>query len=365
VKRFLFTLLIVVLGVSICLPARAIYGVKMSDLHRTPVPTNPVRVWGHVMSEIPLRISDGGGEIEVTGVTAKPGDLLVLDGNWDGSKLSVIGAPRAFVGPACIEMVYIAPGSFLMGNNGSEPNPNLNELPRHSVTLSAYWIGRYEVTHGQYRQFMEAGGYSHSSFWSTDGWTWKTNASRVQPTYWSASQNWGPTPGPFTLTDNHPVCGVTYYEAEAFCKWAGGRLPTEAQWEKAARWSPVAGRANVYPWGDSWDPAKCNCSGDTLYPGYQVAAVGSYPAGAGCYGCMDMAGNVREWCRDWYSTDYYSQTPAGGWVDPTGPSGGGLSYRSIRGGSYMTGDDSNRCAYRWELREPTEAFACDGFRFAR
>ena len=132
------------------------------------------------------------------------------------------------------EMIYIPAGSFLMGNSGVGDDATYsfsNELPQHSVTLSAYYIGKYEVTRGEYREFMDAGGYTTQSYWSAAGWSWK--GSRTQPDYWSASQDWGT--GTFTQTDNHPVVGVCYYEAEAFCNWAGGHLPTEAQWERAAR----------------------------------------------------------------------------------------------------------------------------------
>jgi len=131
------------------------------------------------------------------------------------------------------QMVYIPAGSFLMGNNGAEPYSYCGELPQHSVYLSGYWIGKYEVTRGEYQQFMNAGGYSNPAYWSSAGWSWK--GSRTQPYYWAEQQDWGT--GTFTQTSNHPVVGVSYYEAEAFCNWAGGHLPTEAQWEKAARWT--------------------------------------------------------------------------------------------------------------------------------
>lgn len=132
------------------------------------------------------------------------------------------------------EMIYIPAGSFLMGNSGNEPNIYDRELPQHSVYLPGYWIGKYEVTRGEYAQFMNAGGYSTPSYWSSDGWIWKTSYGISAPLYWPAEVCWY-YPCPFTQTDSHPVVGVSYYEAEAFCNWAGGHLPTEAQWEKAAR----------------------------------------------------------------------------------------------------------------------------------
>jgi iron(II)-dependent oxidoreductase len=259
------------------------------------------------------------------------------------------------------KMINIPAGSFLMGNNGYEYGfEDDGEHPQHWVTLSAYSIGKYEVTRGEYRQFMNAGGYTNSAYWSTDGWSWKVSSNRTEPRYWAARQNWYESPPqPFTQTDNHPVVGMTYYEAEAFCNWAGGHLPTEAQWEKAARWD---GHPRVYPWGDNWDQEKCNNWDDSLYPRYQTAPVGSYPAGASPYGCQDMAGNVYEWCKDWYDNSYYSSSPSN---DPPGPSSGSL--RVLRGGVWHTVYDfpyACRSANRMYCG-PGEPWGYLGFRLAR
>ncbi len=252
-----------------------------------------------------------------------------------------IGVAQAQENPC--EMVYIPAGSFLMGNNGSESYSNPNELPQHVVYLTDYYIGKYEVTRGEYRQFMEADGYSNPDYWSNEGWQWKESNKRSEPDCWAATQTWvsGYT---CTQTDNHPVVGVTYYEAEAFCNWVGGRLPTEAEWEKAARWTGSS--PNVYPWGNVWDVEKCNNKEDTNpagggYQRYQTAPVGSYPDGASPYGCHDMAGNVWEWCKDWYSDSYYSVSPSS---DPQGPTNGAL--RVGRGGSWSTFDNDTRCSRR-------------------
>ncbi|HUV04068.1 MAG TPA: formylglycine-generating enzyme family protein [Armatimonadota bacterium] len=263
------------------------------------------------------------------------------------------------------ELVHIAAGSFLMGNSGAGDDgkhPSREELPQHSVQLPDYWIGKYEATRGEYRKFIEAGGYSRSAFWSSDGWKWKEAEKGTQPDHWAAQENWGS--GTFTQTDKHPVVGVTYYEAEAFCNWAGGRLPTEAQWEKAARWT--GSRANVYPWGDVWDKEKCNNSRDSLCPGRQTAPVGSYPAGVSSYGCCDMAGNVWEWCKDWHNWESYTQTPPEGWVDPQGPTTG--SYRLLRGGSwYSNNSNYARCASRSYcfFLTPENSWNDAGFRIVR
>ena len=261
-----------------------------------------------------------------------------------------------------IEMIYIPAGSFLMGNNGNEPDCWPDELPQHSVHLSGYWISKYEVSRGEYQQFMDAGGYMTNAYWSYDGWAWKTANGRTQPNYWAEWQYWSTPPGLFRQTPSHPAAGVTYYEAEAFCNWAGGHLPTEAQCEKAARWTGI--HPNVYPWGDTWDPEKCNYFYDSLYPGYQTAPVGSYPSGASPYGCQDMAGNVWEWCMDWYDENYYSQTPPGGWSDPQGPSSG--SDRVLRGGSWYNSQVTCcRCAFRTSYAPNSTFWGSFGFRLAR
>jgi iron(II)-dependent oxidoreductase len=150
----------------------------------------------------------------------------------------------------------------------------------------------------------------------------------------------------FIQTDQHPVVGVTYYEAEAYCKWAGGRLPTEAEWEKAARWDEKRQRSCVWPWGDVWDPEKCNNPDDhnPAGGGYRVnqsAPVGSYAAGASSYGCLDMVGNAWEWVAS------PSKSHPG---NPT-PYNDGDAYRLVKGGCWDDGPSSSgRCSYRtWYL----------------
>ena len=255
------------------------------------------------------------------------------------------------------EMVNIPAGSFLMGNSGIGSDAAYgysDEFPQHSVTLSGYYIGKYLVTRGEYRAFINAGGYNNQSYWSTAGWSWK--GSSTQPSYWVASQNWGT--GTFTQTDNHPVVGVSYYECEAYCKWAGGRLPTEAEWEKAARWT--GSNPNVYPWGNIWDQEKCNNYYDSNpagggYQKSQTSPIGSYQSGASPYGCQDMAGNVWEWVQDWYISYPGSSSP----FDYTN------SFRVLRGGSWDYSGSSNfRCAYR-DLYFPGDFDSDIGFRLVR
>jgi formylglycine-generating enzyme required for sulfatase activity len=251
------------------------------------------------------------------------------------SSPQVMAAESKYAG----EMVFVSAGPFLMGNNGSEGEVGPSELPQRRVDLPDFWIGKTEVTRGEYQPFIDAGGYTNPKFWSGKGWRWK--GDRTQPARWAATQSW--YGDPFTQTDDHPALVVTYYEAEAFCNWAGVALPTEAQWEKAARWT--GSHANVYPWGDTWDPEKCNNYQDHSdagegYERFATAPVGSYPEGASPYGCHDMAGNVWEWCRDWYKSYPGSDRP----FDHTN------KYRILRGGSWYsngTGYAANRCAYRY------------------
>ena len=195
-------------------------------------------------------------------------------------------------------MVYVPAGEFLMGSPDGEGMPD--EHPQHTVYLDAFWIDRYEVTNDQYRQCVETG--------TCDA---PTSCDWGEPTYGDAGKG------------DHPVVCVSWHDAEAYCGWAGARLPTEAEWEKAARGTD--GRR--YPWGDEWDGERCNTKradrGDRT-PG------GTYsPGGDSPYGCADMAGNVWEWVADWYDDDYYSRSPDS---NPPGPDSG--DHRVCRGGSW-------------------------------
>ncbi len=263
------------------------------------------------------------------------------------------------------DMVTVPAGAFQMGVSSADTYQYSDETPTHAVQLSTYQISKYEVTRLEYRGFMDAGGYENPAYWSTAGWAWRSINNRLQPAYWDAGQTWGDhLPTTFTQTDRHPVIGLSYYEAEAFCKWAGGHLPTEAQWEKAARWVEATQTALVYPWGDLWDPSRCNNWNDALVVGYQTAPVGSYtsPVGDSPYGCKDMAGNAYEWCQDWYKDTAYSSPGVEGWVDPQGPASG--TYRVLRGGSW--GDDDELC--RTSCRAftvPTDCWQDFGFRVVR
>lgn len=252
-----------------------------------------------------------------------------------------------------LEMLFVPDGPFLMGNTGMgmDAYEGLErEFPAHEVYVPAFWISKTEVTRRQYRSFIQAGGYWRPEFWSAEGWAWRVQNGRSQPDFWAEEQWWDYTPGTFRQTDNHPVIGVSFYEAEAFARWAGCRLPTEAEWEKAARWD---GHSRVYPWGDLPDDTRCNDWFDRQTAGMQTAAVGSYPQGVSPFGCLDMAGNVWEWTASWYR----SFPGASKVFDRTG------ELRVLKGGSWY-GMYGTRAACRYPLA-PWETARDVGFRVAR
>jgi formylglycine-generating enzyme required for sulfatase activity len=221
---------------------------------------------------------------ESTEVWNAPGGLVFVSGNEQGYK-EYRNEKDGSV------MIYIPAGKFTMGSNDND-----DEKPIHTVYLDAYYMDKYEVTVGQFREFCNATGKSMPD----------------QPDW-----NQG---------DNYPVVNVSWDDASAYASWAGKRLPTEAEWEKAARGTD----GRKYPWGNAWDASKCNNGESNSPDGYEkTAPIGSFPQGASPYGVMDMAGNVWEWCQDWYGKDYYQNSSN---RKPTGPSSG--SNRVLRGGSW-------------------------------
>ncbi|MEC4806868.1 MAG: SUMF1/EgtB/PvdO family nonheme iron enzyme [Jaaginema sp. PMC 1079.18] len=222
------------------------------------------------------------------------------------------------VSPIVADMVTIPAGTFSMGNNA--PDAIDNESPAYSIYLDTFQIDRYPVTCAQYRQFIQAGGYQTQQYWTKDGWQWLQTHPVTQPRYWLDS----------TARDNHPVCGVNAYEAEAYAAFVGKRLPTEAEWEKAARWDATTGKSLLYPWGDAQPSvAWCNC--DRAHSG--TTPVNAYPQNRSPLGCQEMLGNVWEWTASWFAGyEGFAWFPYQGyseaWFDN--------QHRTLRGGSWAT-----------------------------
>ena len=217
-------------------------------------------------------------------------------------------------------VVKIPAGDFLMGSPANEGEPA--EHPQRKISASAFLIDKTEVSWGQYRKFATASG-----------------------TPLPETPLWG-TP------DGYPVTGVTWSEAVAFCQWVGARLPTEAEWEKAAR--GTEGRR--YPFGDDWDPDRCN----TLDGGpHRPRGVGAFPGCLSPYGLLDMAGSAWEFCQDWFDEKTYE---TGANRDPKGPASGHL--RVIRGGSWLNPNLWTRTSFR-QGTDPSWRNVLHGFRCAQ
>jgi len=219
-------------------------------------------------------------------------------------------------------MVLIPAGEFQMGDAFDEGNSD--ERPVHTVYVDAFYMDVYEVTNAQYKKFMDATGYKAPTDWDDDS---------------------------FNAPD-HPVVGVSWHDAKAYAEWAGKRLPTEAEWEKAARGGLVGKR---YPWGDeiTHNDANYDDTGGKNQWSNTSPVGGFAPNG---YGLYDMAGNVWEWCADWHGSNYYSKSLK---LNPTGPKSG--SYRVLRGGLWYYNAFTLRVACR-NARTSTSTNSNIGFR---
>jgi formylglycine-generating enzyme required for sulfatase activity len=235
-------------------------------------------------------------------------------------------------------MVRIPAGMFTMGSTDYD-----DEKPVHRPYVSELYIDKYEVTNRQYKQFCDATG-------------------RTPP----SDPDFAGMPDYFNTCPEYPVVNVSWDDASAYARWAGKRLPTEAEWEKAARGTD----GRKYPWGSSApDGSRCNFadrntdyswSDKNANDGYaRTAPVGSFPSGVSPYGCMDMAGNVWEWCNDWYGSEYYQSSANN---DPQGPTSG--SSRVIRGGGWSNDAWGLRCACRLDWGPANRRYDV-GFRCAR
>ena len=213
-------------------------------------------------------------------------------------------------------MVLISAGEFMMGCDETNPLEFCysDEMPLHAVYLDAFYIDKYEVTNAEYRACVADGACPLP----------RSLRSRTRGGYFTSP-----------LWDDYPVIEVSWFNATTYCAWAGKRLPSEAEWEKAARGSQDT---RLFPWGN-W-PANCDlanridCVGDTTW-------VHRYPNGASPYGVLQMTGNIIEWVNDWFQADYYAVSP---YLNPPGPVTG--TYKVMRGGSWDVAGRWSRVAYR-------------------
>lgn len=251
-------------------------------------------------------------------------------------------------------------GPFTMGTS-VEPWALDNERPAHQVDVPAYWIDTLPVTNADYRSFMDDGGYSRSGLWSDAGWAHRMEANLEAPKYWKDDggtwlrRRFGVVE---TVPDDEPVQHVCWYEAEAYARWAGRRLPTETEWEKAARWDPAADRSRRYPWGDEDpQPRHANLGGSALRP----SPAGSYPQGASALGVRQLMGDVWEWVSsDFRPYPGFAAFPYREYSEVFfGP-----DYKVLRGGSWAVDAAACRGTFRnWDYPIRRQIFA--GFRTAR
>jgi formylglycine-generating enzyme required for sulfatase activity len=215
---------------------------------------------------------------------------------------------------AGVRMVAIPGGTFPMGSDATGI-----EQPVHNVSIRPFFIDATEVTNASWAACVAAGACHLPG--STDTYDHK-------PYFGVPAHN------------NYPVVFISWYNADAYCHWRGARLPTEAEWEMAARWNPAAGAVNTFPWGNDWNPANTNaCDSSCLLSQFrdasfddgqpQMSPVDAFPADVSPLGVMGMAGNVAEWVSDWYGPSYYSSSAA---ENPAGPSTG--IQKVVRGGSW-------------------------------
>ena len=231
-----------------------------------------------------------------------------------------------------LEWVGIPAGEFLMGSADTDQDAHDDEKPQRLICVDEFEIMKYPLTNAQYKIFVDSTGH------------------RVPPGW--ADGNFAATKG------THPVVYVSWDDAQTCARWLGQetgqpiRLPSEAEWEKAVRGAD----GRIYPWGDVYDTAQCNTQ--EAHTG-GTTSVGSYPGGASRFGVEDIAGNVWEWCQDWYTENYYPQAPS---HNPAGPDRG--PGRVVRGGSWYDSLDRARCAFR-DWIPPDDRYNDLGVRFSK
>ena len=244
--------------------------------------------------------------------------------------------------------VSVPGGRFVLGVDAvTEPHSLDNERPAHVLDVPGFRIGRVPVTNGEWQQFVDDGGYRRRQWWSDPGWAHRDDAGLTAPQFWNGDGTRTRFGHVEEIPPDEPVQHVTYFEAEAYAAWAGARLPTEIEWEKACAWDPAAGQRRRYPWGSSSPTAHlANLGGEALRP----APVGAYPAGASAYGAEQMLGDVWEWTtstlRPWpgFTPMIYDR-----YSKPFFDGAGSGDYRVLRGGSWAVAPEILRPSFRnWD-----------------
>jgi iron(II)-dependent oxidoreductase len=274
---------------------------------------------------------------------------------------AVLHAPRPPAARTRLAPEVVVPaGEFVMGTS-TEPWALDNERPAHSRHVDGFAIDTAPVTNGRWLQFLLDGGYDRPELWTTRGWAHRVGAGLTAPQFWQLDGDaWSRRAFGVLepLVDEEPVVHVCFHEAQAYARWAGRRLPTEVEWEKAARHDPATGRSRRWPWGDEDPTAEhANLGQRHLRP----APVGAYPAGASALGVHQLAGDVWEWCDSGFTPhpgfevfpyEEYSKVFFGG------------DYAMLRGGSFGTDEVAARGTFRnWDHPVRRQIFA--GLRTAR
>ena len=241
------------------------------------------------------------------------------------------------------EMVSVPEGEFLMGASRDSFAYD-NEHPAREVFIPEFRIARAPVTNGEFARFVAEGGYERREFWTDEGWAWREKESWTQPLYWRRAGGgaWAERRmfDEVTLELEHPVTGVSFHESEAYARFAGRRLPTEAEWEKAASWDARGNTKRRFAWGDE-EPDPTRCNNGTNFWG--TTPVNQFPGGASPNGCLDMTGNVWEWTSTPFDAfpgfepfpyPEYSQV----WFDG--------DHRVLKGGSWATSPQVLRTSFR-------------------
>jgi gamma-glutamyl hercynylcysteine S-oxide synthase len=275
----------------------------------------------------------------------------------DARMYSLAPSERQPSPPPGPEMIRIDAGPFLMGA-GEHGFAYDNERPRHERHVDAFEIDRLPVTNVAYQAFVDDGGYRREELWIPRGWAWRRETRATGPLYWTGDGRERHFDCHDPLDPSLPVMHVSWFEADAFARWAGKRLPTEAEWEKAAAWGPCATAPRAQPWGDDPSP-RDRANVDQL--AFGPLGAGALAAGASAYGVLGMIGDAWEWtASDFEPYPGFRAFP----YEEYSAVFFGDGYKTLRGGSWATRPSVARTTFRnWDLPQRRQIFS--GFRCAR